>query len=148
MKKYLVIGLVLGFVGTQVALAKRNNSNQGQRIKQGKQSGEITRRESRNLRQDKRELRSAKKRAMSDGEITGKEKRRLKNIKQDFKQDVYQAKNNDKNYDLNDDGKFGKKERKMARKKRKHMKRKHAKNGEEGSGQTPVEDNSPSEGEI
>jgi len=100
--------------------------NRGERIQQGQQSGQITRGESRQLRQDRRQLKRTKERAIADGEITNRERRQIKNKKQEFNQDIYQAKNNDRNYDLNDEGEINKRERRIAKQHRKQKRRNSA----------------------
>jgi len=55
----------------------RREQNQAQRIQQGWQSGELTRREAAGLAKGQAELRRMEYRARSDGEITSRERARL-----------------------------------------------------------------------
>jgi hypothetical protein len=55
----------------------QRQDNQQDRIEGGVKSGELTRRETRKLAKDQRELKRMEKRAKADGEVTNKEKARL-----------------------------------------------------------------------
>jgi hypothetical protein len=55
----------------------QRQDNQKDRIEGGVKSGELTRRETRKLAKDQRELKRMERRAKADGEVTNKERARL-----------------------------------------------------------------------
>lgn len=55
----------------------QRQDNQKERIKGGVKSGELTRKETRRLAKDQRELKRIERRAKSDGDVTKKERARL-----------------------------------------------------------------------
>jgi hypothetical protein len=65
------------------------------RIAQGIESGELTRGEARELRQDRREIRQARQEARSDGQITAEEKQAIREQVREMSRDVFALKHND-----------------------------------------------------
>ena len=55
----------------------RRQENQHDRIQQGVASGELTRRETANARQDQREIKRTENRMKADGQVTERERARL-----------------------------------------------------------------------
>jgi hypothetical protein len=55
----------------------KRQENQHDRIKQGVASGELTRKEAAEARQDQRQIRRSERRAKADGDVTAKERARL-----------------------------------------------------------------------
>lgn len=83
---FAVIGLILA---SNLALADRVDRRQFRersRIAEGVRSGELTRREARNLRAGQRHVRRMERRAEADGVVTPREARRLEHA-----QDVQSA---------------------------------------------------------
>jgi hypothetical protein len=77
--KFLAAFLVLAITATSVS-AQTSSHKQHKRIKQGVRSGELTKKETRNLAHQQKEIREDKRAAAADGVITRDEK---KDIKQD-----------------------------------------------------------------
>lgn len=58
-------------------IADQREHTQVERIKEGRQSGELTRKESRKLMREQAKIRSAERRMKSDGNVTAAERARL-----------------------------------------------------------------------
>lgn len=103
MNKIITTGLlVIGFIGTNAAFAdnyhhQTNNqmqSNERNRIKQGVQSGSLTREEAKSLAQQQKQIRTEERIYKSDGKYTAAER---KDVHQDLNQastNIYQQKHN------------------------------------------------------
>lgn len=96
MSKAITTGLlVIGFIGTNAALADNyhhQNNNQmqhqeQQRIKQGVQSGSLTRAEAKGMAQEQKQIRTEERAYKADGKYTPAER-------QDVHQDLQQASKN------------------------------------------------------
>ena len=72
----------------------RREHQQVQRIRQGVQSGELTRREAAGLRQGQVKLRRMEHRAKSDGEVTARERARLQHKANVESRQIYRKKHN------------------------------------------------------
>ena len=99
MKKIAFIATVIfiastGFARAQVAtpVVKSRQVEQQERISQGVQSKELTRRETARLEREQRKIRIEKKVAKSDGTVTPKEKRFLKRQQNKASKDIYRQK--------------------------------------------------------
>jgi Skp family chaperone for outer membrane proteins len=66
--------------------------NQRERIQQGVQSGELTRRETRNVAEEQRDVRQLERAYKSDGTLTGAERRDLHHEQNQASRDIYQQK--------------------------------------------------------
>ncbi len=67
-------------------------SNQSDRIQQGRDSGALTRGEARELRGQQREIREARQEARADGHVSGAERRQLFALQNEASRDIYQSK--------------------------------------------------------
>lgn len=68
--------------------------NQQARIAQGVRSDQLTRPETRQLRQQQREIRNAKVEARSDGQVTNEEREQLRQMQAAASRDIFQLKHN------------------------------------------------------
>ena len=94
-KFLLVAALALGAgVSSADAQIKHRVQNQHQRIRQGVKSGELTRREAKDLREDHKELRQDVKLAKSDGKITRGERKIIKQEEKKESREIYRKKHN------------------------------------------------------
>jgi len=98
--KHLII-LIAAFALTTCAFAQNQTPRadareaaQHTRIAQGRQSGELTRGETRALRMEQRNIRRTERRAKSDGEVTPREKRKLERKQDRANRDIRRAKHN------------------------------------------------------
>lgn len=73
----------------------RRQDNQHDRIRQGIRSGELTRGETRGLRQDQREIRQEEREYRSDGKLTRDERRDLHQDLNQASRDIYEQKHDD-----------------------------------------------------
>jgi hypothetical protein len=96
--KFLLIpALVLALgISSADAQIRQRAQNQHQRIRQGVKSGELTRRETRNLRGDQRDLREDVKLAKSDGKITKGERKIIRKEENKNSREIYRKKNNER----------------------------------------------------
>lgn len=99
--KHLII-LIAAFTLATCAFAQnatpRANAReaaQQTRIAQGKQSGELTKGETRALRSEQRHIRRTERRAKADGEVTPREKRKLERKQDRANRHIRRAKHND-----------------------------------------------------
>ncbi len=81
--KVLAAVLVLGafFTSASAQTIKEKGKNQRHRIAQGVKSGELTKKETKNLAKDQREIRQDVKQAKADGIVTAAEKKISARIK-------------------------------------------------------------------
>lgn len=70
----------------------RRERHQQQRIRQGKRSGELTRRELVRLETEQAAIRAYERRAKRDGELTFRERRRLDHLLDRSSRDIYRQK--------------------------------------------------------
>lgn len=70
----------------------KSQVNQQARIQEGKQSGELTRREKRNLQLQQAKIQKDKKIAKSDGVVTPKERRQLNREQKHASRNIYRQK--------------------------------------------------------
>jgi hypothetical protein len=94
--KFLIAGIsfILVNITSVNAQATHRAVNQHQRIKQGVQSGELTKSESRNLVKQEKEIRQDKIEAKSDGVITGSERREIRRDQNQASRSIYRKKHN------------------------------------------------------
>src|SRR5262245_32257966 len=76
-------------------IAKYRAHNQDHRIDNGVQSGELTRREARGLRQDQREIKAEMREARSDGVVTKSERQEIREMQNGASKDIFQAKHDE-----------------------------------------------------
>ena len=101
MKRWMMIAaLLIGFgMSTSYAQGYRSADHAPQyaqraRIHQGVRSGELNRREARNLNRQQLHIRKMEKMAAADGKITRKEKRMLKNERAQANRNIRRKKHN------------------------------------------------------
>jgi hypothetical protein len=70
--------------------------NQKQRIEQGLRSGELTRKESKHLKAQQRDIHQVKKMAKADGKVTREERRVIKQKQARADKNIARKKHNDK----------------------------------------------------
>ncbi len=78
--------------GTRDPGVNDRQHNQTDRIKQGVRSGELTRNEAHELREDRRDIKQLEKAYKSDGTLTGTERRDLHHELNQNSQNIYQQK--------------------------------------------------------
>ncbi|MDR3390291.1 MAG: hypothetical protein P4L77_01015 [Sulfuriferula sp.] len=104
MNKVITTGLlVIGFVGANAAFADQyhhhetNNQmqyNEHQRIKQGVESGSLTREEAKGLAQQQKQIRTEERAYKSDGRYTPAERQNVHQDLQQSSKSIYQEKHN------------------------------------------------------
>ena len=103
MKKYLVkTVVVLGLAaiglnayadrGTHDPGVNARQNHQDERIKQGVKSGELTKREAKGLREERRDIKQLEKAYKSDGTLTRAERKDLHHELNQSSQEIYQQK--------------------------------------------------------
>lgn len=78
--------------GTRTPLIKRHEANQQRRIQEGRESGELTRREARRLRAEQKAIDRAENRAAADGTVTTKERQRIRTMQTRAGKDIRRQK--------------------------------------------------------
>lgn len=78
--------------GTHTPLINKQEANQQERIKQGKQSGELTRHEARRLRAEQKLIDRKQQRAAADGTVTSQERQRIRKMQDRASEDIYRQK--------------------------------------------------------
>ncbi|HJV61813.1 MAG TPA: hypothetical protein VJ743_12770 [Albitalea sp.] len=78
--------------GTSTPLINKHEANQEQRIKQGKQSGELTRHEARRLRAEQKVVDRAQNKAAADGTVTAQERHRIRHMQDRAGKDIRRQK--------------------------------------------------------
>ena len=104
MKKIILMLVVVGFLGvlTVDSFAQRTPrghkrmERQGNRIKQGVNSGSLTRRETQRLVNQRKEIKSSVKTAKSDGKLTVRERRNLRGQLNRSSRSIYRMKHNNR----------------------------------------------------
>jgi len=81
---------------TQTPKVTQQQVTQHKRIGQGVRSGELTRKETRELQRQQRSIHRNKKRAQSDGIVTPRERVRLDARQKNASGNIYQKKHNDR----------------------------------------------------
>lgn len=98
--KFLAVAIAIGLsIGSADAQIRHRVQNQHHRIRQGVKSGELTKRETRNLVNDQRELHQDVKLAKSDGKITAGEKKIIKKEENQNSREIYRKKHNKRDRD-------------------------------------------------
>ena len=92
----LAAAIVLGaiFNSADAQAVKQHGRNQHHRVKQGVQSGELTRRETHNLAKDQREIRHERRDARSDGKVTRRERKEIRHDQRKESHKIYRKKHN------------------------------------------------------
>lgn len=97
----LTVSTLIFVSGVSVSLAeepvgKKAAINQKKRIEQGMKSGELTPGETRKLENEQIKLKKTEAEMKSDGKVTTKEKRILKNKREKASEHIYELKHNKK----------------------------------------------------
>ncbi len=87
----IILALAISHADAQTV---RRQVNQHRRIKQGVQSGELTRAEAVNLRNGQREIRQEKREAKADGVVTPGEKQEIRQDQRQESRKIFRKKNN------------------------------------------------------
>jgi phosphodiesterase/alkaline phosphatase D-like protein len=95
-KLFLAAAIMFGMgISSASAQVKQRAQNQHQRIKQGVQSGELTKRETVNLARQQREIRKDVKEAKrNDGVITQCERKEIRQDQRQASRNIYRKKHN------------------------------------------------------
>ena len=98
MKMKLLLAFVtvcFAITNTSAQTVKRAR-NQHQRIKQGVQSGELTKAEAANLRTDEKEIRQEAKDARADGVVTKEERKEVRRDQKQESRKIFRKKHNER----------------------------------------------------
>tara|TARA_B100001173_G_scaffold68939_1_gene58569 strand:- start:460 stop:774 length:315 start_codon:yes stop_codon:yes gene_type:complete len=101
MKKLIILGafiLTAGLVNAQTQTKKVNQrqGNQKERVAQGVKSGELTKKETKNLARQQRDIKRTKRAAKSDGVVTKKERAVINQKQNAASRNIKRKKNNDR----------------------------------------------------
>jgi hypothetical protein len=97
MKLLLATAAIFSFtICTADAQIVKRAKNQHQRIKQGVQSGELTKAEAANLRTDQKEIRQEVKDAKADGVITKDERKDVRQNQRQESRKIFRKKHNER----------------------------------------------------
>jgi hypothetical protein len=80
--------------GKKTPVIKERQMNQKARIRQGVRSGELTKGEARNLRQEQKTIQAEKKMAKADGKVTPAERAQIRKDQNKASRDIYRLKHN------------------------------------------------------
>ncbi|MFN7946140.1 MAG: hypothetical protein U0Z53_12370 [Blastocatellia bacterium] len=80
--------------GTRTPGVTDRQQNQQRRIRRGVRSGELTRKETRRLEKEQKEIHQEKKEAKADGTVTAQERREIHKDQNKASRDIYRAKHN------------------------------------------------------
>lgn len=75
--------------------AGAQQERQTDRIQQGVETGELTNKEARDLRDQQRDIKADRRDARSDGKVTNKERRQIQQKQKDASKEIYDQKNDD-----------------------------------------------------
>lgn len=89
-----ILSVAGAFAQDRTPRTNARQAAQQTRIAEGKQSGELTRGETRALRTEQRHIRRSERRAKADGEVTVGERRRLERKQDRASRHIRRAKNN------------------------------------------------------
>jgi hypothetical protein len=93
--KVVAVALILGAIFNSAnAQIRQHAKNQHQRIAQGVRSGELTRRETKNLVAGQKEIHQDVKSAKADGIVTGDERKEIRQDQREESREIYRKKHN------------------------------------------------------
>jgi hypothetical protein len=96
-KFLLIFALVLALGVTSAnAQIRKHARNQHERIHQGVKSGELTKREAKNVKEDQKDLHQDIKLAKSDGKISRSERKIVRKEERKDSREIYRKKHNDR----------------------------------------------------
>ena len=93
---FMIFVSVISVSSAEEISGKKSAQNQKQRIEQGVKSGELTPQEAKKLEAEQMKLKNAEAEVKSDGEVTNKERKILKNRREKASQHIYNLKHNKK----------------------------------------------------
>jgi DNA-binding transcriptional regulator of glucitol operon len=102
MKKVVFLFAIIAFLGTvtfaqtQTAQVNKTQKRQAERIKQGAKSGELTKKETKVLVNEQKNIQKEKKMAKADGIVTPAEKKVIKKDQAKASKDIAKLKHNKK----------------------------------------------------
>jgi hypothetical protein len=99
MKMKLLLAAITAFcftISSADAQVTKRAKNQHQRIKEGVQSGELTKAEAANLRTDQKEIRQDVKDARADGVVTRDERKEVKQEQRQENRKIFRKKHNER----------------------------------------------------
>jgi hypothetical protein len=79
---------------TKTPVVRERQMNQKARIRQGVKSGQLTKGEARNLRQEQKTIQAEKQMAKADGKVTPAERAKLRRDQNKASRDIYRLKHN------------------------------------------------------
>jgi Skp family chaperone for outer membrane proteins len=82
--------------GTNTPLIDKHEANQEDRIKQGRQSGELTKHEAHRLKSEQHAIDRKQTKAAADGTVTAEERQKIRKMQDHASKDVYRQKHDDK----------------------------------------------------
>lgn len=94
--KLFFSALLIALACTQADAQAIRQHNQRVRIRQGVQSGELTRAEAANLRHGQREIRQEKREARADGVLTPEERREIRQDQRQESRKIWRKKSNNR----------------------------------------------------
>jgi len=92
--KFLSAFIIMLIISTTTNAQAGRSRIQHKRIAAGVRSGELTRRETRQLAAQQRDIRLDKREARADGVVTGNERREIRKEKRHASRNIYRKKNN------------------------------------------------------
>lgn len=98
--KNLMVAILAMTVLVATAEARRDQNrepHQQSRIKQGVQSGSLTRKEAKKLHKGQKHVDNLQKKAMADGEVSGHEKLRIEKAQDSQNRKIYRQKHDEQN---------------------------------------------------
>ena len=94
-KFFLIAAILFGMdISSANAQFKKRSQNQKHRIRQGVRSGEITKKETKNLIEERKEIHRDVKLAKADGKITLNERKIIRKEQRKQRQAIYRKKHN------------------------------------------------------
>lgn len=96
--KFLLTATIVLVFGIHSANAQARNhfTNQHAQIRQGVKSGELTKREAKNLVYDQKNIHREMKAAKADGKVTPCEKKNIRQDRNQASREIYRKKHNDR----------------------------------------------------
>lgn len=89
-----ILSVIISFGQDRTPRANARQVAQQTRIAEGRQSGELTRGETKALRMEQRHIRRTERRSKADGDVTMREKRKIERKQDRANRHIHRAKNN------------------------------------------------------
>jgi hypothetical protein len=94
MKKLFVLGVVLTLLAASASAQRTGDRIRNHRIERGFDNGQLTRSERARLHRNETRLRFEKRRALRDGRITPRERRRIAKMQRHERREIFRLKHN------------------------------------------------------